>query len=155
MQDRPEEKRDRPKEKLRLFQLLSQHEGWPEILIEALQEEKAEEERYRTEGFGRYYGFEWFKVHTPVPTLHKMVYEKVLDITLATRSATHFRVRDPELVLEVLQALYEPETQQIVVKTIPEDLFDIIVGDDKIITIVRYAIDADKPVHLLLVGPPA
>lgn len=146
---------DRPEEKLRLFQLLSQHDDWPEVLVDALQEERDEEERYRSEGFGRYYGWEWFKVHTPVPTLHKMVHEKVLDITLATRSATHFRVREPELVFEVLQALHEPEAQQVVVKTMPEDLFDIVVGHDNIKTIVRYAIDAEKPVHLLLLGPPA
>ncbi|GAH94748.1 unnamed protein product, partial [marine sediment metagenome] len=29
-----------PEEKLRLFQLLSQHEGWPETLKEAIQVEK-------------------------------------------------------------------------------------------------------------------
>ena len=100
-----------PGEKLRLFQLFSQHEGWPETLQEAIQAEKEGEERYRKEGFGNYIGFEWFQVHTPMPTLHKMVTERVLDITSQSRSSTYFKVRDPELVAEVIKALEEPTTQ--------------------------------------------
>ena len=143
-----------PEEKLRLFQLLSQHEGWPEVLKEAIKAEEDGEERYRQEGYGKYYGWEWFQVHTAVPTLHKMVTEKILDITLATRSGTHFRVRNPEMVSEVIRAVEEPTTE-LLPSVIPDDLFDIIVGHDNIKTIVRYAVDAEKPVHLLLSGPPA
>jgi len=143
-----------PEEKLRLCQLLSQHEGWPEVLREAVQAERNGEERYKQEGYGRYYGWEWFQVHAPVPTLHKMVHEKILDITLSTRSGTHFKVRDPDMVLEVIKALEEP-TLQLPPSVIPEDLFNIIVGYDNIKTLVRYAIDAKKAVHLLFTGPPA
>lgn len=143
-----------PEEKLRLYQLLSQHEGWAEILKEAMEVEAAEEERYQHEQFGRYYGFQWYDVHTPVPTLHKMVHEKVLDITLSTRSGSHFRVREPELVTSVIKALEEP-APELPPTVIPDDLFDMIVGHDNIKTIVRYAIDAEKAVHLLLLGPPA
>ena len=143
-----------PEEKLRLFQLLSQHGGWAETLQEAMEAEKDGKERYRKEGFGNYIGFEWFQVHTPMPTLHKMVNEKVLDITLSTRSGTHFKVRNPDMVTEVIKALEEP-TAQLPPSVIPDDLFNIIVGHDNIKTIVRYAIDATKPVHLLLSGPPA
>ena len=143
-----------PEEKFRMYQLLSQHEGWAEALKEAIQAEKDGEERYRQEGYGNYYGWEWFTVHTPVPTLHKMVTEKLLDITLSTRSGTHFRVRDPELALEVIKALEEP-ISELLPSIIPEDLFDIIVGHNNIKTIVRYAIEAEKAVHLLLSGPPA
>ena len=141
-------------EKVRLYHLLSSHEGWVDILKEAIQVEKDGEERYRQEGYGKYFGFEWFMVHTPVPTLHKMVVEKVLDITLATRSGTHFKVREPELVLEVVKALEAP-TPELPLKTIPDDLFNIIVGHNNTKTLVKYAIEAEKPVHLLLTGPPA
>lgn len=143
-----------PEEKLRLYQLLSQHEGWTDVLKEAVQVEKDGEERYRQEGYGQYYGWEWFQVHTPVPTLHKMVTEKILDITLSTRSGTHFRVKQPGLVLEVIKALEEP-TLQLPPSVIPGDLFNIIVGYDNIKTLVKYAIDAEKAVHLLFTGPPA
>ena len=143
-----------PEEKLRLFQLLSQHEGWSDVLKEAVQVEKDGEERYKQEGYGNYYGWEWFQVHTPVPTLHKMVTEKILDITLSTRSGTHFKVKEPELALEVIKALEEP-TLQPPPSVIPENLFNIIVGHDNIKTLVKYAIDAEKSVHLLFTGPPA
>ena len=143
-----------PREKLRLYQLLSSHENWPEVLKEALQAEKDGEERYAQEGYGNYFGWEWFQVHTPVPTLHKMVTEKILDITLATRSGTHFKIRDPETVAEVIKALEEP-TSELLPSVIPDDLFDVIVGHDNIKTIVRYAIEAEKSVHLLFSGPPA
>jgi len=143
-----------PEEKLHLFQLLSQHKGWVDTLKEALEVEKEGEKRYREAGYGQYYGFEWFSVHTPTPTLHKMVTERILDITLQTRSGTHFKVRQPELALEVIKALEEPSTQ-LPPSVIPDDLFNIIVGHDNIKTIVRYAIDAKKAVHLLFSGPPA
>ena len=143
-----------PEEKLRLYQLLLQHEGWTEVLKEAIKAEEDGEAFYQKEGYGKYFGWEWFQVHTPVPTLHKMVTEKVLDITLATRSGTHFRVKDPLLVTEVIKALEEP-TSELPPSVMPDDLFNIIVGHDNIKTIVRYAIDATKPVHLLLSGPPA
>ncbi|GAJ18821.1 unnamed protein product, partial [marine sediment metagenome] len=125
-----------------------------DILKEALQVEKDGEERYRSEGYGQYYGWEWFQVHAPTPRLHKMVTEKILDITLSTRSGTHFRVKEPELALEVIKALEEP-TLQPPPSVIPENLFNIIVGHDNIKTLVRYAIDAEKAVHLLFTGPPA
>ena len=141
-------------DKFYLYQLLHQHDGWKDTLKEALQVEKEGEERYRVEGYGQYLGFEWFQVHTPMPTLHKMVHMKILDITLSTRSGTHFRVRQPEVVAEVINALEEP-TPELPPSVIPDDLFTIIVGHDNIKTIVRYAIDAEKPVHLLLSGPPA
>ena len=143
-----------PEDKLRLFQLLLQHESWAAILKEALQAEVEGEEKFRINNYGDYFGWEWFSVHTPVPTLHKMVTEKVLDITLSSRSGTHFKVRDPELVTEVIKALEEP-TVGLPPSVIPDNLFDIIVGHDNIKTIVRYAIDAEKPVHLLFSGPPA
>jgi len=141
-------------EKLRIYQLLSSHLDWIDTLREAIEVEKKKAEEYEKLGYGTYYGWEWFESHTPVSTLHKMVTEKVLDITLSTRSGTHFRVRQPEVVTEVIKALEEP-TIQLPPKVIPDNLFDIIVGHDNIKTIVRYAIEAEKPVHLLFSGPPA
>ena len=141
-------------EKLRLLQLLTQHIEWVDIVKEALQVEKSEQERYEHEGYGKWFGFEWYQVHCPVPTLHKMVHEKVLDITLSTRSGTHFKVREPEVVTEVIKAIEEPGEYEIP-STVPGDLFNIIVGHDNIKTLIRYAIEAEKAVHLLFSGPPA
>ncbi len=141
-------------EELRLHQLLYPHEDWHETLKEALKVEKEEEERYQTAGYGKYPGWEWYAVHTPAPTLNKMVTEKILDITLSTRSGTHFKVREPELVEKLIKQLEEPSLQP-PPSSMPEDLLSTIVGHDNIKTIVKYAIDAEKAVHLLFSGPPA
>jgi len=144
----------KPDEKLRLYHLLLRYEPWVEVLKEGLRAGKEGEEKYEREGYGKYLGWEWFEVHTQAATLHKMVTERVLDITLQTRSGTHYKIMEPELVAEVIEALEEP-TIQLPSEIIPDNLFDIIVGHDNLKTIVRYAIEAEKAVHLLFSGPPA
>lgn len=147
---------NKDRESLRLLQLLSEHETWPDILREALDVEKRGEERFARESIGTpYFGWEWYEVHTPAPTLHKMVTEKVLDITISTRSATHYKIIASDLVAEVLEALERPEQIEVPSEGLPNDLFQVIVGHQNIKTIVQYAIDADKAVHLLFSGPPA
>ena len=148
-----------PEDRMRLFHLLSQHEGWVETLEEALEEErKGHEEEAKGKdgkygGFG-YYGWEWYQVHTPAPTLHKMVTERVIDVVSSTRSGTSYRVRQPEVTSEVIKALKDPGTEM-PKEVLPGDLLNLVVGHDNIKTIIQYAIEADKPVHLLLTGPPA
>lgn len=38
---------------------------------------------------------------------------------------------------------------------IPEDLFDVVVGHDEVKKLFRMSLSAERPVHILLVGPPA
>lgn len=101
-----------------------------------------------------YWGFQWFDVHVATPILNKMVLEDILDVTSQSRSSTFFKIKQPELVAEVIKAL-EELTIQLPLSVVPEDLFDVIVGHDNIKTLIKYAIEADKAVHLLLIGPPA
>ena len=82
-----------------------------------------------------------------------MVTSKLLDVTFSSHSATHYKVADPALVREAIQAMFEPTTQP--ERKMPADLFDSIVGYPDVKTLVRYALEAEKPAHLLLSGPPA
>lgn len=141
-------------EKYRILQLLSANPHWGDTLAEALDREVDGKEKFSQEQWGEYYGWEWHQVHTPVPTLNKMVSERLLDVTLSTRSGTHFKIRKPELVKESLEMLMEHGAPPVETQ-VPTDLFDIIVGHDNIKTLVRYAIEAEKPVHFLFTGPPA
>ncbi len=142
-------------EKLRIYQLICQHEGWAQTLEEALKVEEEGAKRWiDNKWVGNYYGFEWFEVHTPAATLNKMVTDSILNITLSTRSGTHYKVREPGLVKEAIEALHKLEETP-VPKAIPDDLFNIILGHDNIKQIVRYAIDSERPVHFLFSGPPA
>lgn len=141
-------------EKLRLHQLLYQHEEWVDTLKEALIVEAEEEERYRKAGYGPYSGWEWYSVHTPAQILNKMVTERILDIGCSSRSSTHFRVKEPLLIAEIIAAIEEPEATP-PTNAMPDDLFDTIVGHDNFKSLVQYAIEAEKPVHLLFQGPAA
>lgn len=142
-------------ERLRIFNLLSENPGWQEILREALEVEKNKEAEYKRLGYGDFLGWLWHDVHAPIPTLHRMVAEKLLDITLATRSSKHFKVRNPELIIEVLEFFEKAQAEVESPKEIPDDLFSSIVGHDNIKSLLKLAVTAESPAHVLLSGPPA
>lgn len=151
-------------EKLQILRVLDSNPEWIAILKEALEIEKAGVEKYRkykeeqeAKGYnyeGTYLGWEWHEVHTAPQTLNKMVTAKVLDIAYSSRSSTHYRVRNPEIIEEALTTLAEPE-EELLKPEIPGNLFESIVGHNNIKTIVKYAIDSEKPTHLLFQGVPS
>lgn len=137
---------------LRIYRALVENLDWVEVLQDALAVEEQEEKRYRELGYGEWPGWEWYAVSTAMPTLHRMVASKLLAVTLKTGSATHFRVRNPQMVRDAIAALSTP---RLVEETVPEDLFAPIVGHDNIKQILHWAIDAKERVGVLLQGPPA
>jgi len=151
-------------EKLQILRALDKNPEWSTILKEALEVEKAGieyHEKYRKEqearGYsyeGKYLGWEWHDVHTPPQTLNRMVTQRVLDVSYSSRSGTHYLVRNSEIVAEAMEKLSEagekPPEQEM-----PEDLLDIVIGHSNIKSIVRYAINSEKPAHLLFRGAPA
>ena len=143
-------------ERLRIYNLLLNNWQWVEILRDAVRVEIEKERWYQEQGYGQFWGFEWYMVNTPVPTLNRMVTQKILDITLKTRSGTSFKIRNRDIVSEVLkmleQAPPEPQTQQ---NGIPSDLFEPIVGYDDKKTLVLYALKADERVNMLFTGVPS
>lgn len=144
------------RERLRVFNLLSQNPEWVEILKEALKVEEEKKRFYAEKGYGEFIGWEYFDVHCyPLQPLFKMVGERILDLTLSTRSGKHFRVRNPELIREVLTAIEQPAPVGEVEAEIPADLFTPIVGYLNVKTIITYATKSEKPAHILLSGPPA
>lgn len=137
--------------RLRIYRALSANPEWIEILQDALAiQEKGEAEKV---GGGFWLGFEWFDVHANPQTLKKMVTSKLLDVTFSSHSSTNYRIADPDLVRETIQTLSEPASQP--EHEVPSDLFDSIVGYADVKALVRYALEAEKPAHLLLSGPPA
>lgn len=144
-------------ERLRIFNLLTESPNYCEILREALTVEKKMEKEYKELGYGEFIGWQWFHCHAPTPTLHRMVAEKLLDITFASRSSKHFKVRNPELIADVLNYFEEAEEKEKVEKPkeIPDDLFVSIVGHSNIKNLLKLAVTAENPAHVLLSGPPA
>jgi Holliday junction DNA helicase RuvB len=137
--------------RLRIYRALTTYPEWVEVLQDALAlQEKGEAEQAR--GYS-WLGFEWFEVHANPQTLKKMVTSRVLNITFSSHSSTHYKVAEPALVREAIQAMSEPSAQP--EREMPADLFDSIVGYPDVKILVRYALEAEKPAHLLFSGPPA
>ncbi len=136
--------------RLKIYRAISANPQWVEILQDALAvQEKGEAEKES----GFWLGFQWFDVHASSQTLKKIVTTKLLDVTFSSNKSTHYRVADPALVREAIQAILEPASEP--QHETPADLFDSIVGYSYVKRVVRYALEADKPAHLLLSGPPA
>lgn len=150
--------------KLRVLRVLDNNPEWIDILKEALEVEREGIERHEeyrqrqaNEGYtvmSDYIGWEWHEVHTSAPILNKLVTQKLLNISYSSRSSTNYRVRSPELVAEALERLAAP-TETTLDKEMPSDLLGSIVGHGNTKSIVTYAIESEKPAHLLLSGPPA
>ena len=141
-------------ERLQIFRALSQNPDWAQAFEEAIRVEEREEPAWKEKGFpGDYLGWEWFDVHQSPQALHAMVRARLLDVTSQSRSATHYRLRHRDLIKEALERLAEPGAAQ--EAEFPQDLFHTIVGHDNLKEIVRLALKAEKPAHVLLQGPPA
>jgi len=140
--------------KVELCNLLAKNPRWIDILEEALQVESKGEAEHKDKDY-EYLGFEWFECHAQPLILHRMVSERVLDITFSSRSSTHYKVRDPELVSEAIKVIKAAKVKTSKVKEIPKDLFNIIVGHERIKWAFKASLGSKEPVHILLVGPVA
>ena len=135
------------KDRVSVLRALSQNPEWKDTLIEALKLHK--------ENKGKsWLGFEWYEVHTAPQTLNRMVAARILDITFSSHSSTHYMVRNPETVAQALIALEEPADKHKEAE-IPADLFDVIVGHEKVKRVLNLSLASPRPVHVLLVGPVA
>lgn len=144
-----------PKEKLKTYQTLFKNPEWARTFEEAVRVEETQESEWKVKNLpGDYLGWEWFDVHESPQVLHAMVKARLLDITSASRSATHYRLRNRELIKEALERQAQPlaAAQE---AEFPTDLFQAVVGHDDIKAVVHMAIKAQKPAHILMQGPPA
>lgn len=140
----------------RIQSLLVEHPHWVDTIQEALHAEEEGNEKAKEGGY-LYLGWQWFEVHTPATTLNQMVSARLLDIPFSSRSSTHYKLREPQILQEILTQMESNLVHLEVVnpREIPSDLFDLIVGHEGIKRVLSYAIEAQKPCHCLLAGPPA
>ena len=104
-------------------------------------------------------GFEWSDIPAQTAVLNQFVIDDLLVTggprgTYRSRSTTAYKLKDPELVRECLEKLDEIE-EGVEEGDIPPDLFDFILGHEKVKDLIWKSINAERPVHVLLVGPPA
>lgn len=142
---------------LEIYKHLAKNPEWITILKEAMEVEEKKEKEWESKGYGKYLGWEWYDVHASPSTLNSMVVAKLLNVTLSTHSGTHYLVNYKELVRKVIQQLEGglQQAEELPAETIPDDLFDIIIGYDDVKQLAKMAINSEKPVHILFSGPPA
>jgi len=124
-----------------------------ERALEIEDEEEAKERQFP------YMGWEWYDIPAQTGTLNQLVIDGLLVTggrrgTFKSRSTTTYKLKDPELVRECLESLAEIQ-EGAEEGEIPNDLFDFILGHEDVKDILLRSINSEKPVHILLVGPPA
>jgi len=105
-------------------------------------------------------GWEWYQIPAESSTLNRMVLGGVLKVNFKSHSSTNYRLAMPvekaEQMLtgmKLIEMVKQAEVEEPV--KIPGDLFDVIIGHDRAKRIINRALEASKPVHVLLAGAPA
>lgn len=101
-------------------------------------------------------GWSWRDVRIWPATLNRFCLEGFLDTLFKSNSYTGYRLTDLGKALargEELASL--PETTQDEKLSLPDDIFEDIIGHDEIKELLKASLLAERPVHVLLAGPPA
>lgn len=113
--------------------------------------------------YSNFYGFESIEVGVPPWILRKLVEAGILKVTYKSSKHTcyDFAVSQSEVLekISVEDIVSRAETSRIPeeykVSEIPDDFWAPVYGYDDLKELFLASIKADKPVHLLLVGPPS
>jgi len=100
-----------------------------------------------------YLGWRWDEIPIQTQKLRVLVEEGLVKVNYKSQSSTEYLLREPELVQQALEVVGEEE--QLEEGQIPANLFDMIVGHEEVKHWVQKSLTSPRPVHILLVGPPA
>jgi len=143
-----------------MFRTLAGNPVARHVAERALQiEDEEEAKRLEKPELYPWMGFEWHAIPAQPAQLNQLAIDELLVTgggrnTYRSRSTSTYKLKDPELVRECLQALSEIEEGE-EESEIPLDLFDFILGHDQLKDLMWKSLNAERPVHVLLVGPPA
>ncbi len=106
---------------------------------------------------GRPWGWEWYEVKVTPGHLMHLAHMGVVSVMMKSNRHTTYRLTDPEAVRKALRGeiAQRPTPDEPGTAALPEDFFAPIIGYDDVKDLFRMALTADKPVHVLLEGPPA
>lgn len=127
-----------------------------EILKKAIIVQQNHMAKYGYKTVTDYLGFQWFEVQAAPQTLNKLVRLGILEVGYKSNKAKHYRIPDIEKLKQLLQMTEIQETTiDTPQTTIPNDLFNIIIGHDDVKEILWKSINSNCTVHVLLHGSPA
>jgi Holliday junction DNA helicase RuvB len=101
-------------------------------------------------------GWEWRDVRIATHILNRLYLEGYLDNPFKSNSCTGYRLSEKgKQAVQGISEVFETEATEIGKLDLPQDLFTDIIRHDDVKDLLRAALCAEKPVHVLLVGPPA
>jgi len=98
-------------------------------------------------------GWSWRHVRIWPASLNRLFKDGYLENVFRSNSYTGYRLS--ELGKAAIADTEVPETPQDTKIALPDDLFGEIIGHDDVKELLRACLTAEKPVHVLLAGPPA
>jgi len=143
-----------------LFRNLAGNPTARHVAERALQiEDEEEAKRKENPDLYPWMGFEWHAIPAQPAQLNQLAIDELLVTgggrnTYRSRSTSTYKLKEPELVRECLKQLGEIEEGQEETE-IPPDLFDFILGHEQLKDLIWKSLNAERPVHILMVGPPA
>ncbi len=126
------------------------------ILQEVLERFVVEEQSGRQKDY--FLGLEWFQVQANAKYLNNLVIRGLIRVAFKSNNTTAYVLEDLELTDKVLKKirgetidldLREPEER------IPDNFLNTLVGYDDLKELILRSLHAERPIHLLLIGPPA
>jgi len=101
-------------------------------------------------------GWCWRDVRIWPATLNRLCLEGYLDTLFKSNSYTGYRLTELGKALALGEELHKvSETSQDEKFSLPDDIFEDIIGHDEVKELLKASLLAEKPVHVLLAGPPA
>jgi len=100
-------------------------------------------------------GWSWRHVRIWPATLNRLFKDGYLDNVFKSNSYTGYRLTELGRAVAGNKEDTKAKTPQNQKLSLPDDLFDDIIGHEEIKELLRASLLAEKPVHVLLAGPPA
>lgn len=100
-------------------------------------------------------GWSWRHVRIWPATLNRLFKDGYLENVFKSNSYTGYRLSELGRAVAMDKETHSEETIQSPKLTLPEDIFDDIIGHEEVKELLRACLLAEKPVHVLLAGPPA
>jgi len=100
-------------------------------------------------------GWGWRHVRIWPATLNRLFKDGYLENVFKSNSYTGYRLTDLGRAVAMGKETKDAKIVQTPKLTLPDDLFNDIIGHEEIKELLRACLLAEKPVHVLLAGPPA
>ena len=139
-------------EAIELYDMVAEDPKLQEILKRFVKEERLQRQKEY------FLGLEWYDIRANSRYLNDLAIKGILRVTSKSNKSIYYVLEDLELTDKVLRKLdgeevnldlKEPEER------IPDDFLNTLVGYHELKELIFRSLHAERPIHLLLIGPPA